>query len=314
MNKSLKKLGDALARLEKAPSPSLNDKNAVKKAFSEVEKLIVDQEKNQAKNNKRISEILDVVINIAKFDYSVKAKISNKGDHFDALASGINMLGEELQSSTVSLREKEVLLREIHHRVKNNLQMISSLLSLQSAFISDPYSLEKFTESRNRIRSMAMVHEKLYLGRDLSRIDMTEYINSLVNYLNTSYNLDEKKISVSVNILISDRLFNIDEAIPCGLIINELITNSFKHAFLKKKEGKIQVVFKQRKAKGNLISYTLEISDNGSGLSEAINVLDTPTLGLQLVALLTEQLEGKLIISREKGTSFLITFAVPRES
>jgi two-component sensor histidine kinase len=286
-----------------------SERKIILNAIARLDKKLSAHEKERQRNEERVSDILDVVLNISNFDYSLKAGVEGKGDHFDALAKGINMLGDELQSSTISLHEKEVLLKEIHHRVKNNLQVISSLLSLQSATINDPHSLEKFTESRNRIRSMAMVHEKLYHGSDLSRIDIREYIVSLVNYLNSSYNQSGNRIEISVDIRIFTRLFAIDEAIPCGLIINELLTNAFKYAFQKSGEGKLYVGFHEKIEAGKKTVFSLEVKDNGQGLPADLDVQTTPTLGLQLVTLLTEQLSGKLRVFRSKGTRFQVSFS-----
>jgi two-component sensor histidine kinase len=156
---------------------------------------------------------------------------------------------------------------------------------------------------------MAMVHEKLYYGTDLSRINIEEYIVSLVNYLNSSYNPALKAVSVSVDIQISTRMFAIDEAIPCGLIINELLTNAYKYAFSKSGKGTLYVGFHEKKQKGKKTVFHLEIRDNGTGLPGSLDIARTATLGLQLVSLLTEQIGGKLKVSRTKGTRFQISFS-----
>jgi two-component sensor histidine kinase len=310
MRQDLEKLEEVVSKLGGTKSSVIAEKKAIQKILSKLRSKIAAEERQQLRNRKRVEEILNVVIAIAAFDYTAKAKIKSRGDDFDALANGINMLGEELESSTISLHEKEVLLKEIHHRVKNNLQVISSLLSLQSASITDPFSLEKFNESLNRIRSMAMVHEKLYQGSDLSRIDMSEYIISLVNYLNSVYNHSDLKVEISVHVDLKSPTIRIEEAVPCGLIINELVTNAFKYAFLRKKKGALYVGFEERQTGKKQDSYLLEVRDDGQGLPLDIDVDTTGTLGLQLVSLLTEQIGGKLKVSRENGTSFQIRFSL----
>ena len=200
-----------------------------------------------------------------------------------------------------SLREKEVLLREIHHRVKNNLQVISSLLSLQSRYIRNSQYAEMFTESRNRVRSMALIHEKLYQSEDLANIDSDEYIEILVRELIKSYKMDPDKIRIKIEV--DDVSLGVDTAIPCGLIINELVSNSLKYAFPDKK-GEIIVALHPVKGK-----IELTVSDNGVGIPENIDFKNTKTLGLRLVTILAEnQLNGDIDLIRNKGTEVRITF------
>jgi two-component sensor histidine kinase len=309
MKKDLDMLRDVIQKAAAGEKMTAREKRSCLLKIEGLEKELKSLHDSRKENIARISKLLDVVMGISRLEYTVKAELKGKGDYFDGLARGINMLGAELQSSTISLHEKEVLLKEIHHRVKNNLQVISSLLSLQSATISDPYSLEKFTESRNRIRSMAMVHEKLYYGTDLSRINIEEYIVSLVNYLNSSYNPALKAVTVTVDIEITTRMFAIDEAIPCGLIINELLTNAYKYAFSKSGKGNLYVGFHEKKQKGKKTVFHLEVRDNGAGLPGSLDISTTATLGLQLVSLLTEQIGGTLKVSRTNGTRFQISFS-----
>lgn len=289
--------------------PLKKDKvKAVFKALAELDKKLKDKNKIQQKIENRVNEVLKVLMSFANLDYSKKAPLTNKGDYIDAVASGINMLGEELQASTVSLREKEVLLKEIHHRVKNNLQIISSLLSLQSDYIQDQKSLERFMESRNRVRSMALVHEQLYESKDLSEIDFGKYLVMLVDSLNSSYGFVKKDI-ISVDIEADMHYFKIDTAIPCGLIVNELLTNCYKYAFPGNPDGgKIKIVFSKKNKLPENNSCRLTVEDNGVGISRDINIRNTRTLGLQLVNMLVDQLDGTIQLSRKKGTKFIITF------
>jgi two-component sensor histidine kinase len=220
-------------------------------------------------------------------------------------------LEKKISNSQKQMKEildgKEALLREVHHRVKNNLQVISSLLRLQSTTIKDPFANQKFTESCNRIRAMAMVHEKLYLKEDFSNVDIKEYIESLLKYLESSYSVPGKKIKLVVEIAIRSSQFKIDEAIPLGLILNELLSNAYKYAFPDVGKGTIRVALAESKDKAG-VTYKLEVSDDGCGLPQKVSMLNTATLGLQLVSLLTEQLAGKLKIVRKPGTWYSITF------
>ena len=202
-----------------------------------------------------------------------------------------------------SLEEKEVLLKEIHHRVKNNMQIVSSLLDHQTQYIKDKNVIEIFAESQNRIASMALVHEKLYQSKDLAKIDFHDYINDLVANLFQSYVENSGKIKLNMNI--ENIQLDIDLAIPCGLIINELVTNSLKYAFPDGRNGEIKIVF--RKTDENMLE--LVISDNGIGIPLDLDFRKTGSLGLHLVTILAEnQLHGKINLNRNEGTEFRIEF------
>ena len=200
-----------------------------------------------------------------------------------------------------SLKEKEVLLREIHHRVKNNMQIISSLLNLQSRNLTDEKTVNVLNESRNRVRSMAMVHEELYRSRDLSKIDFADYIQRLLSGLFSSYGVDKNIIKPTVKV--ENVLLNIDIAVPCGLIINELVSNSLKHAFMQGQKGKISIKFNHDGE-----NYVLTVADNGIGFPENVDFKNTKTLGLQLINTLVKQLSGSINIYKDRGTSFKIIF------
>jgi len=201
-----------------------------------------------------------------------------------------------------SLHEKVVLLREIHHRVKNNLQVISSLLNLQSGYIEDKKSLEIFRESQNRVRSMALIHEKLYNSKELNKIEFSEYIKSLTKDLFNSYNIDNDRISLRSDF--EGIYFEIDTAILCGLIINELVSNSLKHAFPNGKKGEVFIGI--NKIQDN--KYVLILKDNGIGFPQNLDFKKTESLGLQLVITLTEQLGGVIDLNRNGYTEFKIIF------
>ncbi|MBF0564628.1 MAG: response regulator [Nitrospirae bacterium] len=202
-----------------------------------------------------------------------------------------------------SLGEKEVLLREIHHRVKNNLQIVSSLLDLQTKYIKEPATLEMFRDSQSRLKTMALIHEKLYQSDDMARIDFSKYIVNLLNHIYHSYCLNVGAISMETQI---DEVFiGVDTAIPCGLIINELVSNSFKHAF--KNEGKGTVGIKLKEIADG--KFKLSISDDGIGFPESVDITKAQSLGLRLVnALVVDQLEGTLEFSGHSGARFDITF------
>ncbi len=202
-----------------------------------------------------------------------------------------------------SFREKEVLLQEIHHRVKNNMQIISSLIKLQSNHIKDEEVLELFKDTRNRIQSMAVIHDKLYKSENFSRVDFAEYLQSLAEHLFSSYVTDPNAIKLHVKI--KDVFLDINTAIPCGLILNEIISNSLKHAFPDGRTGKIKIVMKSLKK--NEIELT--VSDNGIGIPDEVDFRETESLGLHLVSILAEdQLRGKIKLDRTKGTRFEIKF------
>ena len=208
------------------------------------------------------------------------------------------------EEMAASLQEKEVLLKEIHHRVKNNLQIISSLLSLQSENINSENPASTFRESQDRIRSMALIHEKLYQSKDISRIDFDGYVRSLTSYLSHSYAAGR---NVSVAIDIEGVSLGIDTAIPCGLIINELVSNSLKYAFRDGRHGELRIGLVQ-----NHDRYTLTVSDNGVGFPPGLDFRNTPSLGLQLVNTLVGQLEGTIELDSLHGTTFKIVFAEVR--
>ena len=209
---------------------------------------------------------------------------------------------DEAQKQIInSLEEKSVLLREIHHRVKNNMQIISSLLSLQSSAIKNPEMKDIFNESQNRVKSMSMIHEQLYQTDDLAKIDFNIYVNGLIKSLFQIYSPSQKHIDWNVNI--EDVKLDLETAIPCGLIINELVSNSLKHAFKDRLNGKITVNMNKI---NDLI--TLKVVDNGVGISNNFQIEKATTLGLKLVKTLVNQLEGELIIGIKNGTSFNVTF------
>lgn len=208
---------------------------------------------------------------------------------------------EQMRSSLV---EKEVLIREIHHRVKNNLQIISSLLHIQAGKISNKELAAMFTDCQNRVKSIALIHEKLYQTNSFTRVDFGSYTRNLVYYLFRMFNVKSDKVSLRMN---AENVFlPMDTAIPCGLIINELVTNSLKHAFNgdKQYEISIEIVYQSNN------KFTLTVKDNGSGIPETVNFQKALTVGFNLINNLVKQLGGILEINSTEGTEFKITFSI----
>jgi PAS domain S-box-containing protein len=197
-----------------------------------------------------------------------------------------------------ALREKEALLKEVHHRVKNNLQLISSLLSLQAARIKDPTALELIADSRSRVRSIALVHENLYRAGTFTDLPLATHVQSLFR----SYNLGGHRIRLETHL--ADVPLDLDQAVPCVLIVNELVSNALKHAFPDGREGRVLVEF--RTVDGG--RYRLSVADDGVGLPADFEVSHPDSLGLQLVGDLALQLRGTVVVNRESGTTIAITF------
>lgn len=202
-----------------------------------------------------------------------------------------------------SLKEKEVLLREVHHRVKNNMQVISSILNLQSSYVSDEYTLTLLKESQNRIKTMAYIHESLYQNKSFTSVNFSEYVNTLVNNIVQSYAYDSEKVKLVLQIQRVN--LSLDSSIPAGLIINELITNAIKHAFPGVRRGQIEFSLR---TENNYVF--LEIKDDGVGFAPGVDFENSHSLGLQLVNTLIEQIEGKVTFNSEQGqgTRVLVMF------
>jgi len=201
-----------------------------------------------------------------------------------------------------SLKEKEMLLKEVHHRVKNNMQVISSLLNIQAETNGNEEFATLLGESQQRIKSMALIHENLYQSDDLLEIDFDDYIRMLAGSLCRFYEVPG--VAVNMDIRVADVSLDIESAVPCGLIINELISNSLKHAFVGKHgRGTIRVDFV---VKG--CQYVLSIRDDGVGLPDGFDLNGSTTMGMEIVSILTQQLDGKLSIGRESGACFNISF------
>jgi two-component sensor histidine kinase len=223
--------------------------------------------------------------------------LSYISDHI-AMAINRKRADEQIKSS---LMEKDVLLKEIHHRVKNNMQIISSLLRLQSKEIQDEVTQKIFRVSQNRIRSIALIHETLYQSEDLGRIDFTRYVHKLATHLISIYRPEGQDIELDLKV--KNVFLDINKAIPCGLIINELVSNSLKHGFPEGRPGEIHISLESKD--GN---YKLQVKDTGVGFPEHVDFMETQSLGLQIVNDLVMQLEGKIQLIRKGGTIFRVAF------
>jgi PAS domain S-box-containing protein len=216
----------------------------------------------------------------------------------------ISHLKQEQERIQAALREKEILLGEIHHRVKNNLQIVYSLLDLQSSHISDQAALDMLRDSRSRIQSMALIHQTLHGSNDFSKVDFARFVETLLPSLIVSYGVDVNRIAIGVDV--EPVRLRIDSAVPCGLVVNELITNALKHAFRDCDRGEIRIAL-TRQAVDEIV---LSVSDNGIGLPDNFDPERTETLGLRLVRLLAGQLDGTVSIHRSNPTRFSMRFPI----
>ena len=257
-------------------------------------KYQVQKRKNAEQEIKRIYDLLEA---------RVKERTVDLANAVEVLNLQMEERRKAEENLKISLKEKESLLREIHHRVKNNLQVISSLLNLQSDSLTESKASLALQNSRDRVRSMALLHQQLYQAKDLAHIDFGEYLKELIGSLFSSYQLDSSKIGVAYKV---DKIFiDIALAVPCALIVNELVTNILKHAFNEKEKGNVIIQMHEISPK----NFTLTILDDGIGFPSDYDPSLSKTLGLKLVMALTEQMGGQFkIIPQQKGTCFEIKF------
>lgn len=247
--------------------------------------------------------VTDIKTGEAKWYQTIKVPLKGNDGKTHVLGVAADITARKLaeEMTKKSLLEKELLLKEIHHRVKNNLQIIISLLKLQSGYVFDSRDLDIFNKSRSRIETMSMIHEKLYKSDDISRIDISTYLKDLVYHLLKAYHLNTSKIDFEMK---SENIrMSIDTAIPCGLIVNELINNILKHAFPDGYTGKITL---------NLLrsgeNINLEVIDNGIGIPDNFSLEGSDSLGFKLVDTLVKQLDGEIKVFNNNGTHFMIEF------
>ena len=228
--------------------------------------------------------------------------------YYEGSVEDITQRRQDEERIKAALVEKEVLLKEVHHRVKNNLQIMSSLLDLQADQVREEEALNTIKESQNRIRTIALVHDGLYHSDDLAKIDFSEYLHGLVDNLLRSYKVSLNLIHTLIDV--KSVYLNVDKAIPCGLIINELVSNSLKYAFPNGKIGEIRIVFTKdgENSRNGHSEYTMIVSDNGVGLPVDFDVKNCRSLGLTLVHTLIKQLRGNVDMCRDEGTRFNIKF------
>jgi PAS domain S-box-containing protein len=277
--------------------------------FDKSDAKITRDEENEVMNSGNVStkekERKNLVDGKTEWRLSTKLPLRNS----DGLIFGtfgisrdITELKQAENKIKQDLHEKEILLTEIHHRVKNNLQVVSSLLHLQSQRFDDLQMGLSFQVAIKRIHSMALVHEKLYQSKDFSQINFSEYIELLGRDLVQTYTMDDKKIQMEYNL--KDTFLGIDSAIPCGLLVNELVSNALKHAFPGDRDGKIYISFLRLEDE----SYQLIVRDDGIGIPDNINFDSTETLGMHLIDMLAKQIEGNVDLERKDGSTFTVSF------
>lgn len=273
----------------------------------EVEESLVDWDQllsGKIKNFSREQTYMrkDGQLLSANVTVSLVRDTNDSPNYFVAVFEDITERKEYERQLEESLKEKEVLLKEVHHRVKNNMQVISSILNLQSSYIEDETALGILRESQDRIKSMSFVHESLYQSNTLSEVNFAEYIQNITRNLYHSYSRPEGGIDLRFDL--ESIYLNLDTSIPCGLIINEVVSNSLKYAFAGREQGIISVVF-SKLSDGKL---KLIIGDDGIGLPDNFDIENAESLGLQLVTTLVTQVSGELDIDNSKGTQFTIVF------
>ena len=268
------------------------------KKEQEITLLKKDRAMGQTQRNSAI--IVALLLAIAAFLFYNRFRLKKRSS--DILAHKNREIEKQKDMIQASLGEKEILLREIHHRVKNNLQIISSLLNIQSEHIQDEHVLSSIQEGQSRVEAMSLIHQNLYQSEHLNNVDISNYLQQLTAYLSNVFSGERRSIAVSVETAHIN--FDIDTAIPLGLIVNELVSNAYKYAFDKNSTGRINI----RIDAINNTDYELQVADDGKGLPPGFDPEKSNTLGLKLVKILSRQLRGSFSAKSGHGTVFLVTF------
>ncbi len=293
-------LGYSSDELYKKAFFELTHPDEVENSLKNWDALLSDEIKNFTSEQRYIHKNGTYVV--ANLTVSMVRDAKGNPNYYVAVFEDITERKEQEIKLQQSLKEKEVLLKEVHHRVKNNMQVISSILNLQSSYIKDPEAIDMLRESQDRIKSMSFIHESLYQSKDLSHVNFTEYVRNLVNNLFRTYGINISGLKLEYEL--DEVPLNIDTAIPCGLVINELISNALKYAFKGRDEGKLQVELKKLDD-GKL---KLMIADDGVGFPDDIDYRETDSLGLQLVVTLVGQIKGEIDLDNSNGSKFTIIF------
>ncbi|MGK0383954.1 MAG: PAS domain S-box-containing protein [Bacteroidia bacterium] len=293
-------LGYNAEELYKKTFYELGVQDEVEESLVEWDQLLSGKIKNFSREQTYVRK--DGELLSANVTVSLVRDANNSPNYFVAVFEDITERKEHELQLEESIKEKEVLLKEVHHRVKNNMQVISSILNLQSSYIDDETALSILRESQDRIKSMSFVHESLYQSKTLSEVNFSEYIKNIAGNLFHSYGRPEGGISLQFEL--EEVFLNLDTSIPCGLIINEVVSNSLKYAFEGMAKGIIKIEF-SKLADGSL---KLIVGDDGIGLPSNFDIENAETLGLQLVTTLVTQVSGVLEIKTNNGTQFCIVF------
>lgn len=235
------------------------------------------------------------------YDGEVLIQVLEKDQSFVLIVSDITDKLVTEKKLLHTIHEKETLIKEIHHRVKNNLQLISSIIYLKLTSVGDSDIRGFLEDTRQKIRSIALIHERLLQTENLDKVEISDYLGKLIQDLKVTYFRDGHSLDITMQL--QKEMMTLDMAIICGLIVNELLTNAIKHAFPDNRTGRIMVAF------DNTPSYSLIVEDNGIGLPLSIEPGNSPSFGMQLIDVFVKQLNGKLLIDRSKGTKFTIEFS-----
>ena len=237
--------------------------------------------------------------------------IFNTSGELVAISAIVRDITERIKAEKALEKIEKIRIKEIHHRIKNNLQVISSLLDLQAEKFEDEMVKKAFREGQDRVISMALIHEELYKGEGTDKLDFSVYLQKLAKSLFQTYSLNSKNIRLCTN-LEENAFLDMDTAVPLGIIVNELISNSLKHAFTEKQEGEIRIQLCREEQNNEMHEslFSLTVSDNGKGIPEDLELESVESLGLQLVGILVDQLDGQIELKRDHGTEFRITFNV----